>query len=165
MTLMYFEIIIQLMERSSASRSSVDDTTPSVLNEKNVIGKENSELRLHESIDEGISPESPSASLGSSDKNTEAIENSVGKGGSLMLGFTTDFLQSSTPDVDGSAGGNASAFKKEISYIMERRSQGARAGLGAPLKRACYSCNLVTKFCWCKDVPYKDPRKKGNKYK
>ena len=153
------------LEGSSASRSSVDDTTPSVLNEKNVIGKENSELRLHESMDEGISPEGPSASLGSSDKNTEAIENSVGKGGSLMLGFPTDFLQSSTPDVDGSAGGNASAFQKQISKIMERRSQGAKAGLGAPLKKACLSCNLHTKFCWCKDVPYEDPRKKRNKYK
>ena len=66
------------LERSSASGSSVDDGTPSVLNEKKVTEKRNSKLELNESMDEGISPEGLSVSFKCSDKNTEAIENSVG---------------------------------------------------------------------------------------
>merc|ERR1711936_537410 len=114
------------LERSSASGSSVDDGTPSVLNEKKVTEKRNSELELNESMDEETSQEGPSASIKSGDKNTETIENSVGKGGSLTLGFPTDFLQSSTPEVGKSAGGNASAFQDEINkQNSKEKTQGA----------------------------------------
>merc|ERR1712154_297112 len=57
------------LERSSASGSSVDDGTPSVLNEKKVTEKRNSELKLNELMDEGTSQEGPSASIKSGDKN------------------------------------------------------------------------------------------------
>merc|ERR1712039_1074937 len=57
------------LERSSVSGSSVDDGTPSVLNEKKVTEKRNSELKLNELMDEGTSQEGPSASIKSGDKN------------------------------------------------------------------------------------------------
>merc|ERR1712039_833461 len=57
------------LERSSASGSSVDDGTPSVLKEKKVTEKRNSELKLNELMDEGTSQEGPSASIKSGDKN------------------------------------------------------------------------------------------------
>ena len=59
----------------------------------------------------------------------------MGKGGSLTLGFPTDFLQSSTPDVDGSAGGNASAFQEEINKLLKdttKSKNGFRKGFKPP---------------------------------
>ena len=129
------------LERSSASGSSVDDTTPSVLNEKNVTEIENSELGLHELMDEGISPESPSASLWGSDKNSEAIENSVGEGGSLMLGFPTDFLKS-----DRGAGKNAPAFQEKTN---EQNTE-MRGKTSNFLKKVmCQNCFTIDVFCKC----------------
>ena len=168
------------LDRSSASGSSVVDGTPSVIDKKKVTEKENSD---NESMDEEISPESPSASIKSSDKNAEAIENSMGKGGSLTLGFPTDFLQSSTPDVDKSAGGNASAFQEEINQQNTREE--TRGAIDALLRNLCPNRCCVDKYCRCTDVntkgttgskngfkdgveppgPASRRNKKGNKYK
>ena len=129
------------LEGSSASGSSVDDTTPSVLNEKNVTEIENSELGLHELMDEGISPESPSASLWGSDKNSEAIENSVGEGGSLMLGFPTDFLKS-----DRGAGKNAPAFQEKTN---EQNTEMREKTSNFLKKVMCQNCFTIDVFCKC----------------
>ena len=84
------------------------------------------------------------------DGSTETIENSVGKGESLTLGFPTDFLQSSTPEVDKSAGGNASAFQDEINkQNSKEKTQGA---ISALLRDLCPNCFATDKYCLCTGV-------------
>ena len=88
-----------------------------------------------------VSPESPSASLWGGDKNSETIENSVEEGGSLMLGFPTDFLQS-----DKGAGKNAPAFQEKTN---EQNTEMREKTSDFLKKVMCQNCFTIDVFCKC----------------
>ena len=147
------------LERSSASGSSaVDDTTPSLLSGENVTGIENLELELNESMDEGIPPGSPSASIESRDKNSEPIGNSVGEGESLVES-PAEFLQPSTSEVDKNAGGNAPAIQEEIN---EQNAKMREKTLDFEI---CPSCFRVDRCCQCTGVNAKETTGSKNGFK
>ena len=152
-------------EKSSASGSSVDSKTPSAdgddvsseetttNNEKKDTETEHSELEF-ESMDEEILPEKPSASIESSDKNPEAIENSMEEVGGLVLGFPSDFLHPTTSKEYKNSDKNVSAFQKEANKQHEKTQK----AINALLQKVCQKCFTLDMHCQCKSVHTKDTK-------
>ena len=105
-----------------------------------------------------ISPEKPSASIKSSDKNPEAIENSMEEDGGLILGFPSEFLDPTTSKVDKNSDENFSEFQKEINRQNTEQHEKTKKAINALLQKVCQKCFTLDMHCQCKSVHTKDTK-------